>query len=145
MMTNLAKIRRLCAATLLLTLLLTAAPALMTANARPRTTVSRQLCAYDWRRSTYQLKKMIRCAARHWRVPGGAHKALRVARCESRFNPRAYNPGGYAGVYQQATDYWPGRSHTYGFHDYSVFNGRANIMVSVRMAHRGGWGPWSCA
>jgi hypothetical protein len=144
-MTNLTTIRRLFAAALLLTLLLTATPTLTSAEARPRTTVSQQLCSYDWRRSTYQLKRMIRCAARHWAVAGGAHKALSVARCESHFNPRAYNPGGYAGVYQQATNYWPGRSDTYGFHDYSPYNGRANIMVSLRMAHRTGWSAWSCA
>jgi hypothetical protein len=145
MMTDLTKTRRLVAAALLLTLVLAAAPSLMTADARPRTTVSRRLCAFDWRRSEYQLKKMIRCAARRWPVAGGPRKALSVARCESRFNHRAYNPSGYAGVYQQATHYWPGRSDAYGFHDYSVFNGRANVMVSVRMAHRGGWSPWSCA
>ncbi len=144
MMTNLTKVRRIVAAALMLTLVLAAAPSLTTAEARPRTTVSRTLCPYDWRRSTYQLKRMIRCAARHWSVAGGPHQALSVARCESHFNPGAYNSGGYAGVFQQATSYWPGRSDTFGFHDYSVFNGRANIMVSLRMAHRAGWGAWAC-
>jgi Transglycosylase-like domain len=144
-MTNPTRIRRLFAAALMLTLLLTAAPSLMTAQARPQTTISRRVCDYDWRRTTHQLKKMIRCAARRWPVAGGPHKALSVARCESHFNADAYNPSGYAGVYQQATRYWPGRADTYGFRDYSVFNGRANIMVSVRMAHRHGWDPWSCA
>jgi hypothetical protein len=144
-MTNLTKIRRLFAAALMLTILLTATSSLTAVEARPRTTVPHRICAYDWRRSTYQLRKMIRCAARRWPVTGGAHKALSVARCESHFNTDAYNPSGYAGVYQQATRYWPGRSYTYGFRDYSVFNGRANIMVSIRMAHRHGWDPWSCA
>lgn len=144
MMTNLTKIRRPFVAALLLTVLLSASPSLMSAGART-TTVPRRVCAYDWRRSTFQLKKMIRCAARRWPVSGGPDKAVSVARCESRFDTDAYNPGGYAGVYQQATRYWPGRSDTFGFRDYSVYNGRANIMVSVRMAHRGGWSPWSCA
>jgi hypothetical protein len=107
--------------------------------------VSQRICDYDWRRSTYQLKRMIRCAARRWRVGGGPDKAVSVARCESRFDPDAYNPGGYAGVYQQATRYWRTRAATYGFRDYSVYNGRANVVVSVRMAHREGWGAWSCA
>ena len=144
-MTNLTKIRRLFAAALMLTILLTTISSLTSAEARPRATVSRRVCAYDWRRSTYQLRMMIRCAARRWPVAGGAHKALSVARCESGLDPYAYNPSGYAGVYQQAMRYWPGRSGTYGFHDYSVYNGRANIMVSVRMAHRVGWDAWSCA
>jgi hypothetical protein len=167
MMTTLTRYRRSFAAALMLTLLLTAAPLISaagastsastgdtTTNGSTRTTatsdgttarmLSRRICDIEWRRSTFQLKRLIRCAARRWNVSGGPHKAIRVARCESRLDPHAYNPGGYAGVFQQATRYWPGRATTYGFHDYSVFNGRANIMVSVRMAHRGGWGPWAC-
>lgn len=145
MMTNLTKIRRACVAALMLALLVGASPALMSAGATSGTTVARRVCDYDWQRSTYQLKRTIRCAARRWHVAGGPRKAISVARCESGFSPDAYNPSGYAGVYQQATRYWPGRSDTYGFPDHSVYNGRANIMVSVRMAHRVGWYPWSCA
>jgi soluble lytic murein transglycosylase-like protein len=151
MMTTLTRYRRSFAAALMLTLLLTAAPLMSSSGATAaettadRTTVRRSICDIDWKRSRFQLKRLIRCAARRWDVNGGPDKAVAVARCESRFNPRAYNPGGYAGVYQQATRYWPTRATTYGFHDYSVYNGRANIMVSVRMAHRGGWGPWACA
>jgi hypothetical protein len=148
--------RRSFAAALMLTVLLTAAPLISSAGAISTTstgttdgtaarTVSRRICDIDWKRSAYQLKRLIRCAARRWDVTGGPDKAVSVARCESRFNPHAYNPGGYAGVYQQATRYWPTRATAYGFRDYSVYNGRANVMVSVRMAHRGGWGPWSCA
>ena len=151
MMTNLTTVRRSFAAALILSLLLTVAPLAGSAGASTTTDgstarlVSGRICDYDWKRSTYQLKRLIRCAARRWDVAGGPHKALSVARCESRFDPRAYNPGGYAGVYQQAKRYWPPRATTYGFRDHSVYNGRANVIVSVRMAHRGGWGPWSCA
>jgi hypothetical protein len=166
MMTTLTRYRRSFAAALMLTLLLTAAPLISAAGASTgdSTTdgstgttgttatsdgttarmLSRRICDIEWRRSTFQLKRLIRCAARRWNVSGGPHKAIRVARCESRLDPRAYNPGGYAGVFQQATRYWPDRATVYGFHDYSVFNGRANIMVSIRMAHRSGWGPWAC-
>jgi hypothetical protein len=166
MMTTLTRYRRSFAAALMLTLLLTAAPLISAAGASTGDTtsngstssstsstttdgttarmLSRRICDIDWRRSTYQLKRLIRCAARRWDVAGGPDKAVAVARCESRLNPRAYNPGGYAGVFQQATKYWPSRATTYGFRDYSVYNGRANVMVSVRMAHRGGWGPWAC-
>ena len=152
-MTTLTQVRRILAAALMLLmllLLLSAAP--LTTSTGASTTegdrarqVARRVCDYDWKRSTYQLKRLIRCAARRWEVAGGPDKAVSVARCESRFDPRAYNSNGYAGVYQQATRYWRTRSSTYGFRDYSVFNGRANIVVSVRMAHRGGWGPWACA
>jgi hypothetical protein len=107
--------------------------------------ISHRICSYDWSKGTWQLKQLIKCAARNWKVAGGPDKALSVARCESRFNPKAYNTGGYAGVFQQSIFYWPGRARAYGFRDRSVYNGRANIIVSIRMAHREGWGPWSCA
>jgi len=50
-----------------------------------------------------------------------------------------------AGVHQHALKYWADRAETYGFPDWSVYNGRANVIVSIRMAHRHGWGAWSCA
>jgi len=72
-------------------------------------------------------------------------QAVAVARCESHLRPRAYNSGGYAGLFQQATRYWPTRSHTYGQPHRSVYNGRANIIVSIRMAAAdGSWSAWGC-
>jgi hypothetical protein len=102
------------------------------------------VCDIPWAKSTYQLKRLIKCSAHRWRVPGGANKALRVARCESGFDPKAKG-GGNGGVYQQRLVYWPRRARHYGFKGWSVYNGRANVIVSIRMAHAGGWGPWSCA
>jgi len=101
------------------------------------------VCDYRWRHSTHQIKKVIRCATRRWHVPGGAAKALSVARCESQFDPHAYGSGN-AGVYQQALGYWPGRARHYGFPGVSAYDGRANVIVSVRMAHAGGWDAWTC-
>jgi hypothetical protein len=73
-------------------------------------------------------------------------KALSVAKCESGFNPKAYNPAGpWAGVYQQDTDYWPERSKKYGHPGESVFNAYANVDVSLKMARKDGWGHWACA
>ena len=78
-------------------------------------------------------------------VSGGARKALHVADCESGFDPTARG-NGYGGVYQHLISAWPDRAATFGFPDASVFNGRANSIVAVRMAHRSGWKPWgNCA
>lgn len=108
-------------------------------------TVSRRVCHYDWRESRREVKRLIRCAARRWNSPGGAAKALDVARCESGFRTDAYNPGGYAGVFQHAVRYWPDRADRWGFPDRSVYNGRANVIVSIRMARSaGGWAIWGC-
>jgi hypothetical protein len=68
--------------------------------------------------------------------------ALYVANRESKFHPNAYNPSGCAGIYQHMLRYWPGRAAAYGFRGWSAFNARANIIVTMRMVNRSGWGPW---
>ncbi len=106
-----------------------------------------RVCDYDWREGRWHLIQLIRCAANRWDSPGGPGKAVEVARCESGLRPGAYNPNGYAGLYQQATRYWPGRADAFGQPNRSVFNGRANIIVSVRMAKSlRSWSAWAgCA
>lgn len=101
------------------------------------------VCDYAWWRGPKAVKRLIWCAAKHFNSPGGPEKALSVAKCESNFDPSAYNKtgcGGHGcgGVYQQHMLYWPERAEKYGFKGKSVFNGRANIIVSVRMAKDAG-------
>jgi hypothetical protein len=103
------------------------------------------VCSFAWWRGDREVKDVIRCAAHHWEVKGGARKALHVADCESGFNPDARG-NGFAGVYQHLKTAWPDRATTFGLEGASVWNGRANSIVAVRMAHKAGWGPWSgCA
>lgn len=141
-MTRLTGWRRAFRAALALTTIL-ALPA-PPAQAAKESSVAAWVCDIDWRDGKREVKHLIRCAARRWDVPGGPEKALDVARCESGFNPKAYSSGN-AGVYQHAVKYWPDRAEAYGFPDWSVYNGRANVIVSIRMAHRHGWDAWSCA
>jgi hypothetical protein len=105
--------------------------------------VPSKVCDYDWRKGTWQVKHLIRCAAEHWNVPGGVAMALAIADRESHYQPRAYNPSGCAGIYQHMLRYWPGRAAAYGFRGWSAFNARANIIVTMRMVHLAGWGPWA--
>jgi hypothetical protein len=106
------------------------------------TTTGSRLCPIDWRQSTWHVKKLIRCAAQHYEV--SKRKALYIAWRESRYQASAYNASGRAaGIYQHLLKYWPGRAETYGFPDRSAFNGRANIMVTMRMVRRVGWWPWA--
>lgn len=103
-----------------------------------------RVCDYDWQEGHWHIKQLIRCVANRWHSPGGPAKAVAVAQCESGLRPRAYSPNGYAGLFQQATRYWPGRADVYGVPDRSVFNGRANIIVSVRMAKAmRSWSAWA--
>ena len=106
------------------------------------------MCDYGWQRGDWHVKRLIRCAAHRWPVPGAGYQAISVAECESNLNPRAYNSsGGYAGLFQQSTRYWASRARQWGLPDRSVYNGRANIIVSIRMAHAArSWGAWAgCA
>ncbi len=79
-----------------------------------------------------------RCALRSERTKG-----LYIAWRESRFRPSAYNAtGDAAGIYQHLLRYWPHRSADFGFRNWSAFNARANIFVTMRMVLRYGWDPW---
>ena len=103
-----------------------------------------RVCDYDWHEGTWHIKQLIKCAARRWDSPGTPEQAVAVARCESDLRPDAYNAHGYAGLFQQATRYWPGRADRWGQPDRSVYNGRANIIVSIRMAAAAGsWRAWA--
>ena len=123
------------------------APAVLSATAAEARTVPQHVCDFDWQRGDWHIRQLIRCAARRWPVPGGGVKAIAVADCESHLNPSAYNSGGYAGLFQQSTRYWASRADSFGQRDRSVYNGRANIIVSIRMAHAArSWGDWAgCA
>lgn len=143
METTHARTRRGVLAAVLITGILTA---LAFSNAPPADAarrVPRHLCKYEWKKSDRQVKRTIRCAVRRWHVRGGVRKAMRIARRESGFEPRAYNPSGpYLGVYQHVRAYWPRRARQMGLGGKSAFNGRANVLVSIKMIHKHGWGPW---
>ena len=105
--------------------------------------VPAKVCPIKWHKGTWFVKKLIRCAAGYYHIPGGASHALYIADRESHFQPHAYNAySGAEGIYQHLARYWPSRSTTFGFHGWSAFNARANIIVAMRMVKRGGWGPW---
>jgi hypothetical protein len=145
-MTYLMKMRRHMLAALSIAAILTVVPASVS-QAVPlgvgrHAKVSAKVCDYDWRKGTFHVKQLIRCAAEHWNVPGGADLALHIADRESHYYPNAYNPSGCAGIYQHMLRYWPGRATSFGFRGWSAYNARANIIVTMRMAHDGGWGPW---
>jgi soluble lytic murein transglycosylase-like protein len=143
-MTNAIWIRRLGAALILaitLSVGASAGPAGAATRDKPYRYVSSRICPIEWRRGERQVRRLIRCAARHWEV--SVRTALAVARRESNFRHRAYNRSTCAsGVYQHLCHYWPGRARVYGFRDRSAFNARANIIVTMRMVRRGGWDPW---
>jgi len=106
--------------------------------------VAPKICPIRWQRGPRFVRRLVLCAANYYHVPGGPAKALAIANRESRLNPRAYNASsGALGVYQHLRRYWPGRADAYGFRGWSGFNGRANVIVTMKMVrHLGGWWPW---
>lgn len=92
-------------------------------------------------------RDQIRCAVRRWSVPGGSATALCIARRESGLLPWAESPDGLnKGLFQQHVDYWDGNYDTYTRRTWElsrrILSGRTNTVVSIRMAHEIGWGPW---
>jgi len=72
-----------------------------------------------------------------------AGAALNVARCESGFNPSAFNAGsGASGVFQFLRSTWATTSYA----GYSPFNASANIHAAYQVFSRDGfsWREWQC-
>ena len=92
-----------------------------------------------------EVKRTIQCAVAHWPVAGGYAKALAIAVRESGLYWKATNAlSGACGIYQHLPRYWPSRVAAYpGLRlGPSCYNARSNVLVSIRMVHSGGWGPW---
>lgn len=99
----------------------------------------------------HRMEALIACAVRIWPVDGGLQEALRIAHREAGnpwIWPWAYNPSGCAGTFQHMLRYWPGRVAAWWRDEWlwktpSAFNPRANVIVTMRMVHAEGWGPWT--
>jgi hypothetical protein len=94
------------------------------------------------------MRRIIRCAVDRWDVNGGVEKALCIAVAESGLNPEAVSAGGkYLGLYQHSAQAWPDRYDEWTRPawelDEDALSGRANAIVTIRMVHENGWGPWS--
>jgi hypothetical protein len=93
-------------------------------------------------------KRLIKCAAERWEVPGGAEKAICIADAESGLNPAASSAHGeYLGLFQHSAEAWPERYDAWTRDEWkldeSALSGRTNAIVTMRMVNANGWGPWS--
>ena len=74
-----------------------------------------------------------------WAGTGHEERAVRVAKCESRFDPSARN-GQYRGGFQMGASEWQRYGAGGNPHD-----AMANILAARRYWDvAGGWGPWEC-
>ena len=102
-------------------------------------------------------KRLIRCAVKRLGpVPGGADRAICIARRESGLWPSATSEptGEYRGLFQHDRDYWPWRFDHYTEPAWDLsrraLNGRSNAVVTIRMVadfgtwKRAGWPRRDC-
>lgn len=89
------------------------------------------------------IQQIIVDAAARW----GADptQLLRVARCESGYNPNAYNArSGASGLFQFLASTWAANSVRAGYGGVSVFDAVANANTAAYMFARGQARQWSC-
>jgi hypothetical protein len=89
-----------------------------------------------------EIEVIIRAAAARW----GADptQLLRVAWCESRYNPLAYNASGASGLFQFMPRTWAANSVRAGYGGASVFDTVASANTAAYMFSIGQAGQWTC-
>jgi hypothetical protein len=92
-------------------------------------------------------KELIRSAVARWAVNGGAARAICIAKRESGLIPTAESSDGdFLGLFQHMASAWPDRYDAWTWPGWQLksgaLNGRTNTVVTIRMAHAGGWGAW---
>ena len=91
---------------------------------------------------TSEIEQIIRDAAAA--QGADAEQLVRVAYCESRFNPGAYNASGAAGLFQFMPGTWAANSVRAGFAGASVYDPVASANVAAWMFVRGQAFQWVC-
>jgi len=78
--------------------------------------------------------------------PEDVNRAVRIAWCESTFNPRAVNATSSAsGLFQHLRGAWAKRSAAAGFAGADIFDPEANTAVAAWLLYEGGgWSHWVC-
>jgi soluble lytic murein transglycosylase-like protein len=88
------------------------------------------------------VRALIVAAARRWNLD--EQVLLRIAWCESRFDPDATGRGGTAGVFQFIPRTWAWVSEAAGFGGASPFDPLANVEAAAWLFAHHGPGHWSC-
>ena len=90
-----------------------------------------------------EIETVIRAAAATWGAD--VDQLLRIAWCESRYNPAAYNASsGASGLFQFIPGTWALNSPRSGFGGASVFDPVANANTAAMMFAKGQARQWAC-
>jgi len=78
--------------------------------------------------------------------PADVNKAVRVAWCESRFNPEAVDrKTGGIGLFQHLPRYWEERATNSGFHGVNATDAEASTAAAAWVVYQGGgWDTFTC-
>jgi len=94
-------------------------------------------------RAPREIEAIIRAAAD--RYGADPEQLLRVAWCESRYDPSAYNPThGDSGLFQFIPSTWTANSARLGYSGASAFDPVASANVAAWMFSRGSASLWTC-
>lgn len=98
-------------------------------------------------RSRYLSESQVRNLVAKYFRPADVNKAVRIAWCESTFNPNSVNPtSGASGLFQHLPEFWAERSAAAGFAGADIFDPDANVAVAAWLVYEapGGWSHWTC-
>ena len=98
-------------------------------------------------RSRFFDETQIRSLVETFFRPEDVSRAIRIAWCESSFNPENVNPvTGASGLFQHAPDTWAARSSAAGYPGADILDAEANVAVAAWMLYElpGGWSHWQC-
>jgi soluble lytic murein transglycosylase-like protein len=88
------------------------------------------------------VQQILQAAARRWRVDESTF--LRIAWCESRWNPAARGPGGAAGLFQFAPMTWEWVAAGAGYPGASPYDAVANAEGAAWLMSTQGTRHWGC-
>jgi hypothetical protein len=114
-----------------------------TTSVAPSTTASNGVVD----RSRFFDEAQIRSLVETFFNPEDVSRAIRIAWCESSFNPENVNPvTGASGLFQHAPDTWAARSSAAGYPGADILDPEANVAVAAWMLYElpGGWSHWQC-
>lgn len=88
----------------------------------------------------------IRALVSKYFEPEDINRAIRVAWCESRFNPTSTNhETGGTGLFHHLPEFWPGRAEAAGFPGAEPTDAEASVAAAAHAVYQeGGWSVFNC-
>lgn len=88
----------------------------------------------------------VRALISHYFPPEDVNRAIRVAWCQSRFNPTSTNTeNGGTGLFHHLPEFWPQRAEAVGFPGAPPTDPEANVAAAAYAIYEeGGWAVFAC-